>query len=240
MAYVEGFVLAVPAAKKEIYLQHAAHAAPLFKEFGATRMVEAWGDEVPDGEVTDFRRTVKAEPDEVVVFSWIEYPDKATRDVANAKIMTDPRMEEMGKEMPFDGKRMIFGGFAPLVDDGSGGRMGYVDGSLMPAPAGAKEAYRAMAARTAAIFREHGAVRVVDAWADDVPDGEVTDFKGAVQASGDEKVVYCWVEWPSKDVRDAGWAKVMSDPRMELEPDSLPADGQRRRVYGGFAPLLDA
>jgi Uncharacterized conserved protein len=116
MSYVDGFVVAVPAANKEIYRQHAAEAAVLFKEFGATRMVECWGDDVPDGKVTDFRGAVQAKDDEVVVFSWIEYPSKAVRDAANEKIMTDPRMKAMGAEMPFDGKRMIFGGFAPILD----------------------------------------------------------------------------------------------------------------------------
>lgn len=116
MAYVDGFVLAVPADKKETYRKHAAEAAPLFKEFGATRMVECWGDDVPDGTVTDFRGAVKAKDDEVVVFSWIEYPSKEVRDAANHKIMTDPRMKAMGEQMPFDGKRMIFGGFMPILD----------------------------------------------------------------------------------------------------------------------------
>ena len=116
MKYVEGFVLAVPADKKEIYREHAAAAAPLFKEFGATRHVECWGDDVPDGKLTDFRRAVQAKDDEVVVFSWIEYPSKEVRDAANEKIMTDPRMKAMGEQMPFDGKRMIFGGFMPILD----------------------------------------------------------------------------------------------------------------------------
>ena len=88
--------LAVPAANKEAYRKHAADAAPMFKEFGATRMVEAWGDDVPDGKLTDFKGAVKAKTDEVVVFSWFEYPDKAARDAANEKMMSDPRMKEMG------------------------------------------------------------------------------------------------------------------------------------------------
>ncbi|MGV6875315.1 DUF1428 domain-containing protein [Pseudochelatococcus sp. B33] len=116
MSYVEGFVAAVPAANKEIYVKHAAEAAPIFKEFGATRVVECWGDDVPDGKVTDFRGAVKAEEGEVVVFAWIEYPSKQVRDAANEKIMSDPRMKAMGDQMPFDGKRMIFGGFTTILD----------------------------------------------------------------------------------------------------------------------------
>jgi uncharacterized protein YbaA (DUF1428 family) len=116
MKYVDGFVVAVPVANKEIYRQHAAEAAALFKEFGVTRMVECWGDDVPDGKLTDFRRAVQAKEDEVVVFSWFEYPSKEARDAANQKMMSDPRMKEMGERMPFDGKRMIYGGFVPIVD----------------------------------------------------------------------------------------------------------------------------
>ena len=116
MSYVEGFVLAVPSASKETFRSHAAEAAQLFKEFGATRVVECWGDDVPDGKLTDFRLAVKAEADETVVFSWIEYPSKTVRDDAHARMMADPRMHAMGSRMPFDGRRMIMGGFAPIVD----------------------------------------------------------------------------------------------------------------------------
>jgi len=116
MNYVDGFVMAVPAAKKEEFRKHAAEAAPVFREFGATRVVECWGDDVPDGTVTDFRGAVKAEEGEIVVFSWIEYPSREVRDAAMAKVMSDPRMKAIGEKMPFDGKRVIFGGFAPIVD----------------------------------------------------------------------------------------------------------------------------
>lgn len=239
MGYVEGFVLAVPAENKETYRKHAAGAAPLFKEFGAIRLVEAWGDDVPDGKVTDFKRTVKAKDDEVVVFSWIEYPSKEVRDAATKKIMTDPRMEEMGATMPFDAKRMIFGGFAPLVDERGEGSMGYTDGYLVPVPRNNKEAYRELAAMAAVVFKECGATRVVETWADDVPDGEVTDYRRAVKAKDDEDVVFSWAEWPSKEARVEGWKKVMADPRMQPDANSMPFEGQRM-IYGGFEPIVDA
>lgn len=114
MHYVDGFVAAVPAANKDAYLVHAEEAAALFKELGATRLVDCWGDEVPDGKVTDFRGAVKAEEGEVVVFSWIEWPSKAVRDAGMKAMMEDPRMRDM--KMPFDGRRMIYGGFAPVLD----------------------------------------------------------------------------------------------------------------------------
>src|SRR6478735_4230222 len=110
MTYIDGFVIPVPAGDKEAYRALATKAAPVFKEYGATRVVECWGDDVPAGKQTDFMRAVEAKDDEVVVFSWIEWPSKAVRDEANPKIMADPRMQPDG-EMPFDTKRMIFGGF---------------------------------------------------------------------------------------------------------------------------------
>jgi len=115
MAYIDGFVIAVPVAKKQAYLDSASAFAKLFKEFGATRVVECWGDDVPDGKLTDFRRAVKAEEGEVVVFSWVEYPSKQVRDAASVKMRTDERVKNA--DMPFDGKRMIFGGFNPLLDE---------------------------------------------------------------------------------------------------------------------------
>lgn len=235
MTYIEGFVVAVPAANKEAYRKHAADAAAFVKEHGVTRMVETWGDDVPDGKVTDFKGAVQAKPEEVIVFSWFEYPDRATRDACNQKMMSDPRMEAMGTSMPFDAKRMIFGGFEALLEDGQPGKAGYVDGILIAVPEANRQAYLALASKTAPMFREYGATRVVETWADDVPDGKVTDFRRAVKATDGETVVYSWIEWPSKEARNAGWEKAMADPRMRFD---MPFDGQRM-IYGGFAPILD-
>ena len=116
MSYIDGFVLAVPNANKQAFIDYANTFDTLFMEFGALRVIECWGDDVPDGKVTDFRRAVQATAEETVVFSWIEWPDKATRDAGMKKMMEDPRMDPANNPMPLDGKRMIFGGFNPVVD----------------------------------------------------------------------------------------------------------------------------
>jgi uncharacterized protein YbaA (DUF1428 family) len=238
MTYVEGFVLAVPTANKDEYLKHASDAEPIFKEFGVKRMVEAWGDDVPDGKVTDFKGAVQAKEDETVVFSWFEYPSKEARNAANAKMMSDPRMEQMGASMPFDGKRMIMGGFESILDERGSGESGYIDGFLVAVPSGNRDSYLEMAQKAASVFLEYGASRVVEAWGDDVPDGKVTDHRKAVKAEDGEETVFSWIEWPSKESRDEAWKKVMEDPRMKPDHDNMPFDG-KRVVYGGFAPVID-
>lgn len=237
MTYVEGFIVAVPTANKEIYRKHASDAWPIFAEFGMRRLVEGWGDEVPDGKVTDFKSAVQAKPDETVLFSWCEYPSREVRDEAGQKMRSDPRMQEMG-QMPFDGMRMVFGGFAPILDDGPGGKMGYADGYVLAVPTANKAAYREMAAKAAKVFIEHGATRVVEAWSDDVPEGKITDFQRAVKAKDDEAIVFSWVEWPSKSIRDEGMKKTMADERMQPDHDKMVFDGMRM-IYGGFAPIVD-
>ena len=114
MSYVDGFVIPVPTANREKFIGHAGKFDVIFLEYGATRVLECWGDDVPDGKVTDFRRAVQATPDETVVFSWVEWPSKAARDAGMQKFMNDPRMQDAA-DCPFDGKRMIFGGFTAVV-----------------------------------------------------------------------------------------------------------------------------
>ena len=235
MTYLQGFVTAVPTANRQAYIEHARQALPLFKEFGAGRMVEAWGDDVPQGKRNDFQGAVQATAEETVVFGWMEYRDKDARDGFHEKMMSDPRMEAL-PEMPFDGRRMIFAGFEPFVEVGSG-RGAYLDGYLLPVPTANREAYRDLAQKCAELFVEHGALRVVEAWGDDVPEGKVTDFRRAALAEDGEHVVFSWIEWPSKQVRDEAWPKLMEDDRMKPDGD-MPFDG-KRMVYGGFETILD-
>ena len=237
MTYFEGFVLPVPESRREEYRKHAAGAAPLFHEFGVQRHFEAWESDVPEGKVTDFRKAVDAQPDEKVVFSWFEYPNRAARDEANQKIMSDPRMKEMGESMPFDGKRMIMGGFDAIVEEGTE-RGSYTDGFVVPVPEGNRDAYRELAAKMAKVFRQHGATRVVEAIADDVSHGKVTDFYRAVKAEDGETVVFSFIEWPDKKSRDDAWAKIMADESLKPEGE-MPFNGQRM-FWGGFEPIVDS
>ncbi|AJY52569.1 MULTISPECIES: DUF1428 domain-containing protein [Halomonadaceae] len=115
--YVDGFVAAVPSANKDAFIEHAHAAAVVFKEHGALRVVECWGDDVPEGEVTSFTMAVKRKDDESIIFSWIEWPSRAVRDEGMAKVMQDPRLQMDVNPMPFDGKRLIFGGFKSIIDE---------------------------------------------------------------------------------------------------------------------------
>ncbi len=115
MAYIDGFVMAVPSDRKDAFLEHARHFDALLMEYGALRVVECWEDDVPEGKLTSFPIAVQRADNETVAFAWAEWPDKATRDSAFAAMDTDKRFSE-GPQMPFDGKRMIFGGFLPILD----------------------------------------------------------------------------------------------------------------------------
>jgi uncharacterized protein YbaA (DUF1428 family) len=112
--YVDGFIAAVPTANRDAYLQHAQIAAAVFKEYGALSAVECWGDDVPEGTVTSFPMAVQRKADETVVFSWITWPSRSVRDAGMKKVMDDERLKSIS--MPFDGKRMIYGGFEVILN----------------------------------------------------------------------------------------------------------------------------
>ena len=116
MNYVDGFVAAVPTANREVYLRQAQLAATVFKEYGALKVVECWGDDVPEGKVTSFPMAVQRKPDETVIFSWIVWPSRAARDEGMKKSMADPRLDMKANPMPFDGQRLIYGGFEVILD----------------------------------------------------------------------------------------------------------------------------
>ena len=116
MSYVDGFVAAVPTANREAYRRHAQAAAVVFKEYGALEVVECWGDDVPEGKLTSFPMAVQRRDDETVVFSWILWSNRAARDAGMKKAMADPRLQPDVNPMPFDGKRLIYGGFEVMVN----------------------------------------------------------------------------------------------------------------------------
>jgi len=116
VSYVDGFLAAVPTANKAAYLDFVRKSAPIFKKHGALKLVETWGDDIPDGEVTSFPLAVKCKPDETVVLSWVLWPSKEVRDVGLKRVIDEHNQLYPGGEMPFDGKRMVFGGFELLFE----------------------------------------------------------------------------------------------------------------------------
>jgi len=146
-------------------------------------------------------------------------------------------MEDMGKNMPFDAKRMIVGGFDAIVEEGSAGGA-YADGFIVPVPEGKRDSYRELASKMAKVFRQHGALRVIESIADDVPHGKVTDFYRSVKAEDGETVVFSFIEWPDKATRDEAWQKIMADESLKPEGD-MPFDG-KRMFWGGFEKVIDS
>ncbi|PSL20634.1 DUF1428 domain-containing protein [Shimia abyssi] len=118
MPYIDGFIAAVANDKRDAFEEHCRTTWPVFQELGAIAQWECWGEDLPEGEVTSFPMAVKAKEDETVVFSWVVWPDKAVRDKAWGQMMTDPSIGEAMGEMPYDGKRMIYGGFQPIFGQG--------------------------------------------------------------------------------------------------------------------------
>lgn len=235
MTYIQGFVIPVKPGHKDGYRDMAVKAATIFAEYGATRTVECWGENLPDGKRTDFKRAVKAEDGEGIAFSWVFWPDKATCDAAAEKMQSDERMKP-DSGMPFDTQRMIYGGYDLASDSGDGGAFGYVDGMVASVPTGKRQAFVDHAAFMATKLKDKGALRVVNGWGADVSDGKITDFKRAVEATDGETVTFGWIEWPDKATHDAGWRALMTDGLMQQHPPAW--DGQRA-IFAGFAPILD-
>ena len=234
MTYIAGVVTPIPLEARTRYAEFAHETSGLFKDFGATRVVDSVGDDIPFGKINDFKTAVQATKEEAVGFGWMEYADKAAYLAAGEKMRTDPRMQAVGA-MPFDGKRMIFGGFEMIVDEGAAGATGYIDGFLLAVPTANKEAYRQMALQVAPHFIEQGVRRYAEAWGDHLPRGEVTDFFRATHAENGENVVFAWVEWPDKATRDAGMKAIAA---ME-PPTDIPFDG-KRMMFGGFKVVSEA
>jgi uncharacterized protein YbaA (DUF1428 family) len=235
MTYFEGFVLPIPAANKDAFTKHAAGLASSLRQCGVRRQLEAWGTDVSEGKLTDFRKAVDAKPDENVVFAWFEYPDRQARDASNEQMMSDSSMAEMSKDVPFDAKRMILGGFEAIVEEGTTGG-GYVDGIVVPVPTGKRDEYAQLAGKNAKVFREYGATRVVETLGDDVPHGQRTDFYRAVKAEEGETIAFSFIEWPDKAARDQAWQKIMQDQRMQHGGGLF--DGSRM-FWGGFEVVID-
>ena len=197
-------------------------------------MVESWSDDVPKGKVTDFRKSVQAKDDEAVVFSWFEYPDRAARDAANEKMMSDPRMKEMGADMPFDGKRMIYGGFDTIVDERGRARPATPMASSCRSRRRRRTDYQALAQRMAGKFKEYGAVRVVEAWGDDVPDGKVTDYQARREGRGRRRGRLLLRRVARQGDPRCGLGQ--DDGRiLSMQPSEVPFDG-KRMFWGGFSP----
>lgn len=245
MTYIEGFVIAVPTANKQRFIDHANLGDSVFLDHGATRILECWEDNVPEGKHTDFFGAVDRQDGESVVFSWIEWPNQAKQKAMQGQMeelmKTDDRFNPEKNPMPFDGMRMIYGGFEPVVEEGEAIENPYVQGFIVPVPEGNKEAYRKAALDMWDIMKDYGARRVIEAWQDNVPHGKQTDFFRAVKAEDGEIVVFSLIEWESREVCDGAHDKMMQDERMkqfEGQEEAMPFDG-KRMVYGGFRPVVE-
>lgn len=236
MTCIQGFICAVPTANRAAFIEHADKAARAFRDLGCLSATECWGDDVPRGGATSFPLAVQAGADETVVFSWYIWPSKSAHDAVMQGPMTDPRLNPETNPMPFDGKRVVFGAFEPVLELGCPRPGGYIDGFVIAVKRDHREAFIAFARACDPIFVEHGANWIMEAWGTDIPEGKLTDFRRAVQAEPDEEIVFSWVQWPDRAARDEGNQKIMNDPRMADKP--MPFDGARL-IFGGFVPVVE-
>ncbi|NLA67866.1 MAG: DUF1428 domain-containing protein [Gammaproteobacteria bacterium] len=235
MTYYTGAVSAVPTARRQDYIDYARAVWEVFQRYGATRMVETWGVDVPHGKLTDFHRAVEAAEDESIAFSWITWPDRDSADAAWRKMQEDGAMDALPK-MPYDGSRMIFGGFAPVVEEGGTAAGRYYQGFALAVPEANKAAYVDAARKAWTLFDRTGALGLVEAWGDDVPRGKRTDFYRAAAAIEGEVPVFSWIAWPDRATCQAAEEAMRADGEMEIE---MPFDG-KRMVWGGFEPVFDS
>lgn len=237
MSYYTGSVTPVPTANRASYLAWVSAAWKVFQAHGALRMVETWGVDVPHGTLTDFHRAVQASEDETVVFAWIEWPDRAFADAAWQAVMQDPAMHAL-PPMPCDGKRMIHGGFAPVLADGASAGGGWYQGFVLVVPTANKDAYIRMARQVWPMFADTGALGTVEAWGEDVPRGERTDFYRATHAGDGETAMFSWICWPDRATCEAA-ATAMESAGSDMDMSQMPFDG-KRMFWGGFEPLFDS
>ncbi|MDO5369017.1 DUF1428 domain-containing protein [Paracoccus sp. (in: a-proteobacteria)] len=240
MPYYTGSVTPVPKTSKDAYLQINRRAWPLMRKRGAVRMVETWAEDLQPGKQTDFLRAVDAQDGEAVSFGWVEWPDRATSDAAWADIMQNPEeMRQTMGETPYDGKRMIFGGFEAFVADGSDKGGGYYQGFLTPVPEGNREAFEKLAhSAWEEMFRPFGCMGNFESWGDDVPRGKLTDMHRAVDAKEGEVVVMSWAGWPDRATCEEAGRKMQSAMEGQPMPD-MPFDG-KRMIWAGFETLFDS
>lgn len=235
MTCITGFVAAVPTANRAPFIRHAELAAAAFLDHGLAAAMEGWGEDVPSGEGNSFPKSVLAEEDESVVFSFYRWPDRGAQERGFRAAMADPRVDPVQNPMPFDGRRMVWGQFEPVLELGAPRPGGFFDGFVIPVPRAAREDFAAYARACDPVFMEHGATWVAECWEVEVPDGKHTDFRRAVAATPDEAVVFSWVQWPDRAARDEGNAGIYTDPRLAAL--GCPFD-MIRMIWGGFAPVV--
>ena len=237
MTYYTGSIAAVPSANRDKYIRHSEAAWPLFQAHGATHMVETWGVDVPRGKVNDFHGAVDAKDDEAIVFSWIAWPDKATAIAAWTDLQDKQAMAQL-PEMPFDGSRMMHGGFTSIFEQGRAAGAGYYQGFALAVPQRNRAAYVEMAGQGWEMFQTHGALGMVEAWGEDVPHGKRTDFWRATRAEEGETPVFSWIAWPDRATCDAAAAQMEAD-MANFDMSDMPFDGTRM-MWAGFEPVYDS
>ena len=247
--YVHGFVTAVPTANKAEYIKFCTSTGAALKRLGATEAVECWGVDVPDGKVTSFPLAVKKQADETVVFSWTRWPSQEVAEAAEAKMRAGeiPEFDFAKNQPPFDGKRLIYGGFEVVIDMGEmpdPKARCYVTGFVWACPTAIKDKYIEFNTRMGEALMRLGGLKVVECWGVEVPPGKVTSFPLAVKQKPNEAVDFSWVVWPSKAVADAAMANMRAGEGMpDFDPTAASNEGDHafdpsRLIYGGFEMVV--